>query len=331
MDSRQSIFLHLENCMNNIIIDTDAGADDLLAILYALSSYQLNIKAIITSYGNFSLEESTTRVSNFLSALQLKNNLPIIKGAKKPLKNSFSYSYLIHGKSLLKKTNSMKSFLHDFSHKFNFFNNSQKLSQSNGMFDYVCLGPLTNLANISNTSHTEKIKRIIILGGTLYFPGNATAVSEANFHWDPHAVKQVLKLQIPIYIIPLNISEQYQISLHQIKKLKYNFLLQKIFKEYISYYIDQKQYYSTFPENERIRYKGGTIHDVLPIAFLKYIDIFHFKKMPVSLEYIEKIPGFIYPVLRKEQLSNKSNILVNIAIKMDKQLFWRDFYKTLGK
>lgn len=320
---------------NQVIIDTDAGADDLLALHFALNSSSLKIAAVITTYGNFRVEDATSRVSNFLARERISEDLIFVKGCEKPLIKKYYPVDFIHGKNLLgsaidyQKRNRLILSLNKRDDWID------KLAKLKGKFDYICIGPLTNLARLSQTSFINKISRIIILGGALFFPGNATPVSEANFYWDPEAVKKVLSIPKSIYIIPLNISERIQLIPNQISKLKNAGIFKDIFKEYLDYYINRKKYYQDWPSLKINKYKGAAIHDVLAVMCAKKMKLFKFKRIPLSLDYIDSIQGFVLPLLRPEHFTNLRgpNISCNIqvAIDIDKELFWQDFKYTLYK
>jgi len=300
-----------------VIIDTDAGADDLLAIILALLSKKIHLKTVISSYGNFPVKESIKRLQLLFNFLELKNPPQLIQGSSKPLKLTYKPSYHVHGRT---SASGIRP-------RLGYSNSITRVGSTIPGCYYINLGPLTNLSNLAQKKYLSKVKKVIILGGAMFYPGNATKVSEANFYWDPEAVRKVLTQKLPLYIIPLNITEQIQIDRKKIKTLRYSKKLLGIFKPYIDYYVNKKRYYIDPVNMEKVKYTGGSIHDVLAVIHLIDEKIISFSQMFLSLKYLEKIQGMVVPLIQGEHNLQKDNnsVLVNVATSIDLARFWRTF------
>ena len=153
--------------MNKVIIDTDGGADDLIAIILAIVSPEINVSAIVTSYGAYPEKESFERIFVLLRSLSPKNQINIIRGSQFPLKRMYKQDYSVHGKNSLKIKKNENDIVTKLSSskKDNLIND---LNELDGIFTYICIGPLTNLSKILSTQFAAKIKKIVMLGGALH-------------------------------------------------------------------------------------------------------------------------------------------------------------------
>ena len=303
-----------------LIFDTDAGADDLLALFFLLKNKKNSLDKIITSYGNYSLEMVANRVNRFLSENNFEAN--VITGSGKPLKRNYHFhGFDIHGDlwtdiSLKPKTSLIKKI---FIYKnITFFQKDDK-----NKYTYVSVGPLTNLSKVVLKS-PDRIKEAFIMGGSLFYPGNATSVAEANFYWDPEAAKKVLTSNIKKYLIPLNLTDKIQFNRKHLRKLKSK-SLKKLMTSYCDFYIDQKKEVFSGLNKEKIIYKGAAIHDLVTTVIAVYPNIATFTDQVISLESIENNNGLIIPVLRKEhQVSNNDDLVkLRVAVNIDIEKFWK--------
>ena len=176
----------MSNVKRPIIIDTDPGIDDAVALAIALFAEELDVKLLTTVAGNVSLEKVTL---NTLKLLTLYNkNVPVAKGAYKPLMRPVIDASGIHGET------GMDGF--DFPEP----NTSLLLDKtaieamrdvivgSDEKITLIGLGPLTNIANFINVypELLDRIEEVIIMGGAVG-RGNSGVYAEFNFHVDPEA------------------------------------------------------------------------------------------------------------------------------------------------
>ncbi len=199
-----------------IIIDTDPGQDDAMAIMLAIKSGVFNIKAITTVSGNSSIE-NTTRNTRYILNLLDSNEIPVYSGARKPLKRSLVQA-VVHGESGLEGVDPKnKSLLtNDASSQI------IKIVKENPGIMIVTLGPLTNIAQaiIKNPRVMSKVSEIVMMGGAIRVPGNKNRVSEFNFYVDPEATKIVFEFSVKKTIVPLDACNHVQLSLLDFKKIK---------------------------------------------------------------------------------------------------------------
>ncbi|KAL2487204.1 Uridine nucleosidase 1 [Abeliophyllum distichum] len=192
-----------------IIIDTDPGIDDSLAILMAFQSQDLEILGLTTIFGNVSTEDAT-RNALLLCEIAGHPDVPVAEGSAEALKrgkpqiaddfhgsDGLGNIFLPPPKSQkLQKTAS--EFLVD------------KVSEYPGEVSILALGPLTNLALAVNreSSFARKVKRVVILGGAFFALGNVNPAAEANIYGDPEAADIVFTSGANIDVVGINITTQ---------------------------------------------------------------------------------------------------------------------------
>ncbi|MBD2609000.1 nucleoside hydrolase [Scytonema hofmannii FACHB-248] len=207
----------LKNQPIPVLVDTDGGVDDALALIMALNSPQLDLKAITVLAGNIHVDQATNNVLRVLSIVQ-PNTLPIVaKGCEKPLFKQPFNAAGIHGADGLGELDQFKEA--DGTARYpkltieasteNAIDVILKAAQEYGdSLNIVALGPLTNLATAiqKDAATMKKIGRIIIMGGAVTVPGNITAAAEFNFFVDPDAAQMVMESGIPLTLVGLDVA-----------------------------------------------------------------------------------------------------------------------------
>ena len=197
-----------------VIIDTDPGLDDSIALLVAFASEELDIKAITTVAGNQTLEKTTENAAKIIELA--KFNTKLAAGADKPIKRDQVVAAEVHGESgmgSVKLPKSKVSISSDKAYKV-IYEEAVKLD---GELEIIALGPLTNIANAIMLYPDIKklIKRIVIMGGGHAF-GNVTPAAEFNIYADAEAAKLVFESGIPMVMVGLDATHQAFIVEEQI-------------------------------------------------------------------------------------------------------------------
>jgi len=187
--------------MKKIIIDTDAGVDDAIAIMIALANENfVEIKGITTVTGNTHVDQVTKNVLRILDYFG-RSDIKVYKGATKPLVHSFVRAAKIHGSDGLGdvdlKYSSRKE--EDIPAPLAIY----KIAKEEGLIDIITLGPLTNISIALNLFPQLKdhIGKIYSMGGAID-RGNVTRFAEFNFHTDPEAVQGVIEAKLNLTIVP---------------------------------------------------------------------------------------------------------------------------------
>lgn len=192
----------------DIIIDCDVGIDDALAIMFALGSKELRIRAITTVCGNAEVEKTSKNALRVLEAFEA-GDIPVARGHSRPLKRELYTAGYVHGSDGLGDSNLPEPRLKlDARHAVDVIIDEAR----QGALHLVCLGPLTNLASALGKapSLAKDLEDVTIMAGafglTPYGFGNVTPVSEFNAYVDPEAAKIVFNSGVRLTIVGLDVT-----------------------------------------------------------------------------------------------------------------------------
>lgn len=190
-----------------IIIDCDPGHDDAIALVLALASPELEVKAITSSAGNQTPEKTLRNVLRMLTLLK-RLDIPVAGGAVKPLMRELIIADNVHGESGLDGPALPEpSFAPQSGTAVELM--AKTLRESAQPVTIVSTGPQTNVALLLN-SHPElhtKIARIVIMGGAMAL-GNWTPAAEFNIYVDPEAAEIVFQSGIPVVMAGLDVTHK---------------------------------------------------------------------------------------------------------------------------
>jgi inosine-uridine nucleoside N-ribohydrolase len=205
-----------------VIIDTDPGIDDALALLLALQSPELDVAAITTVSGNVPVKTATLNVFRIFSLLTTRNRPPVAEGAEKPRIKDPVFGTHIHGEDGLGGLDRFQNKDGTSRYPIPRVEKSARraadeivyqLSKTTEPISLIPLGPLTNIAEALETDKTgmAAIKEIVLMGGAVEVPGNVTSVAEFNIYYDPHAADMVFNSGIPITVVGLDVTRKVQL------------------------------------------------------------------------------------------------------------------------
>ena len=192
-----------------VIIDTDPGQDDALAILLALAaSDRLDLLGITTVAGNVGIDLTTANALRILEVAK-RTDVPVYRGASQPLLRKLHTAEYICGPDGLDGANlpPATTKVRD-QHAVPFIIETLRKAADRSIT--LCpIGPLTNLALVfaQEPALAAKVARIVIMGGARDL-GNVTAAAEFNFYVDPHAAQIVMQLGVPIVLFGLHATHQ---------------------------------------------------------------------------------------------------------------------------
>ncbi|MCC6904261.1 MAG: nucleoside hydrolase [Anaerolineae bacterium] len=196
-----------------IIIDSDPGIDDMQAIFLALLSPELDVLGITTVFGNSGLENSTNNALRMIETAG-RPDIPVAAGASRPLLLSPRVSSpTIHGAdgagNASDRLPAVKGKAID-KLAANFIIDT--VMANPGEVILVPIGPITNIALAARLQPAiiDKVKAVVLMGGSAFVGGNASAAGEANLHNDPHAAKIVFEAGWPIVMAGLDVSHRWR-------------------------------------------------------------------------------------------------------------------------
>lgn len=194
--------------MTPILLDTDPGIDDAMAIFYAMADPEIELVGMTTVFGNVYTPDGTR---NALALCALAGqSIPVAEGAHVPLvQPQHPPADFVHGKHGLGNAvvpDPTSAPDPRPAHQFI----AETLAARPGEITLVAVGPLTNIA-LALQHHPEittTVKNVIVMGGAVRTPGNVNAYAEANIWNDPHAAEIVFSADWPVTIVGLDVTER---------------------------------------------------------------------------------------------------------------------------
>ena len=261
-----------------IIIDTDPGQDDAVAILVALASPELEVLGITAVAGNVPLaltEKNARKICELAGHPEVK----VFAGAIRPMVRELVTAENVHGRTGL--------------------NGPDTAGTQNGAAGAACrrlhcrdadarkkrsvtlcpLGPLTNiaLALVREPDIAPRIKEIVLMGGGFFEGGNLTPVAEFNIAVDPHAADVVLKSGIPVVMVPLDCTHKALTTAKRIDAFR------KLGTRPGIAVAEMLEFFERFDEN-KYGTDGGPLHDPCVIAYLLKPELFSGRHINVTVE-----------------------------------------------
>ncbi len=284
--------------MKKIIIDTDMGADDYIAVQLAILSNKFKIEGITLVNGNTSMENAKRNIFKTLDMINKLGCVKVYEGSKNPIKDFMintkdnahgnnGFSDVIYPKvnGQVEKTNAVDWMI-------------KKVNDSPNKISIVAIGPLSNIATaIQKDKDFEKnIKEIIIMGGAKK-SGNITPYAEFNFYNDPEAAKLVFESKI---------KNKIMIGFDVTKKVTFFSELENLFK--YSYEKNAKFIYditrdSAKLDREKNKVDGAVISDAINICYLINKRVLKLKRCNVKIE-TNKIEYLAQSVVSFEKEAN---------------------------
>lgn len=306
--------------MTKVIIDTDPGIDDAIALCYAIAHPDLDVIALTTIFGNVSCELAAHNALRLCELNQVK--IPVARGAAAPLE-------------IVPNTHA------DFVHGANGFGNieiplgnelpvdlsaaeliAEQVRLYPAEITIIAVGPLTNLALALQIAPdiAGKVKEVIVMGGVFYREGNVSPHAEANIWNDPHAARIVLGADWPLVIHGLDITYQIDFDRDFFDQLaivnpKVGSFLRDSADFYINFY---KQYHN---------FAGCCPHDLLAIVYATNPQWFQFENALFDVVTSGEQIGKTLKVTPDQNAHLQQN--KKIALQVDKEALLTDYLATL--
>ena len=261
-----------------IIIDTDPGQDDAVAILLALASPELEVLAITAVAGNVPLA-LTARNARVVCELAGAVHVPVHAGCDRPLAHTLVTAEHVHGKSgldgadlpepamPLSEPHAVDAIVHHIRR------------EPPGTVTLCPLGPLTNVATALTRAPdiAERLAGIVLMGGAYFEVGNITPAAEFNIYVDPEAADIVFKSGIDLTVLPLDATHKALITKPRLEAIAG---IGTPVSAAVSGWLD---FYERF-DLEKYGGAGGPLHDPCVIAYLLRPDLFTGRRINVEIE-----------------------------------------------
>ena len=294
-----------------VIISTDPGIDDAVAIALALFSEELDVKLICPIFGNVSLENTKANTEKLLTLY--KKEPQVVLGSQQPLLRKSINASNVHGKSgmdgysfpeptVLTAVAAM--------HKI--------INQEENKTTLIGIGPLTDIALFIHLypQDLERIEQIVVMGGSLG-RGNYGVLSEFNFAADPEAAKIVFDSGLPIQVAPMEVGRQAKVMPEISEKIKQ---LGKI----------GDMFYQLFS-----KYRGGSfatglsMYDALAVGLILNPKMFEIVSTRIEIETTSPLTAGASLIDLKGYLKLPAN--AEVAISVDPKQFEEWFIHSIAK
>lgn len=262
-----------------IIIDTDPGQDDAVAILLALGSPdEIEVLGICAVAGNVPLD-LTARNARIVCELAGRSDISVYAGCDEPLSRPLVTAEHVHGKTGLDGPSLPgPSMPLEDKHAVEFIIETLK-SGREGTVTLCALGPLTNIATAFRNAPeiVEKVEEIVIMGGAYFEVGNITPAAEFNIYVDPQAADIVFRSGVPLTVMPLDVTHKALVTTPR------NEAFRAIGTPVGVAVAEMTEFFERF-DKEKYRSEGAPLHDPCVIAYLIRPDLFKGRHVNVRIE-----------------------------------------------
>ena len=262
-----------------IIIDTDPGQDDAVAILLALASPDdIEVLAITAVAGNVPLE-LTAKNARIVCELAGRTDLPVFAGCDRPIGRTLVTAEHVHGKTGLDGPvlPDPQMPLQD-QHAVDFIIETLR-AQPAGTITLCPLGPLTNIATALTKAPdiAQKIATIVLMGGAYFEVGNITPTAEFNIYVDPEAADIVFKSGIDITVMPLDVTHKALVTKPR------NDAFRALGTPVGNAVAEMTDFFERF-DKEKYGSAGAPLHDPCVTAYLIRPELFSGRRINVEIE-----------------------------------------------
>lgn len=261
-----------------IIIDTDPGQDDAVAILLALASPELEVLGIVAVAGNVPLALTEVNARKVVE-LSGRTDIPVFAGCDRPLSRDLVTAEHVHGKTGLDGIELPAPTLPlQEGDGVDFIIDTLRREPA-GTVTLVPIGPLTNIAAAFRRAPdiVARVQRIVLMGGAYFEVGNITPAAEFNIYVDPEAAAEVFASGVPLVVMPLDVTHKALTSREWVEAMR---ALPGRCGPAVAGWTDFFERFDTAKYGSL----GAPLHDPCTIAWLLQPDLFQGREINVEIE-----------------------------------------------
>ena len=262
----------------SLIIDTDPGQDDAVAILLALASPEINLLGITTVAGNVPLaltQENARKICDLAG----RTDMQVFAGLDRPLVRPLVTAEHVHGRTGLDGPvlPDPETPLQE-QHAVDYIIDTLRREPA-GSVTLAPIGPLSNIAMAMQRAPDTipRIRQIILMGGAYFEVGNITPAAEFNIYVDPHAAQIVFASGVPITMMPLDVTHKALTRTDRVAALR------AIGNRTGVAVAEMLEFFERFDE-AKYGSDGGPLHDPCTVAWMIAPDIFNGRPCNVEIE-----------------------------------------------
>lgn len=266
-----------------IIIDTDPGQDDAVAILLALASPELDVLGITAVAGNVPLA-LTERNARRICELAGRPDTRVFAGASRPIMRPLVTAEHVHGRTGLDGPDLPDPTMPLQAQNGVDFIVETLMAEPEGAVTLCPLGPLTNiaLAMIREPAIVPRIAEIVLMGGGYFEQGNVTPSAEFNIYVDPHAADIVFRSGVPVVMMPLDVTHKALTTRARVEAFR------AMGTRVGAATAELLDFFERFDE-QKYGTDGGPLHDPCVIAWLIRPELFSGRRCNVSIETVSEL------------------------------------------
>ncbi|MEM9796495.1 MAG: nucleoside hydrolase [Pseudomonadota bacterium] len=260
-----------------IIIDTDPGQDDAVAILLALAAPELEVLGITAVAGNVPLTLTAVNARK-VCELAGRPDIPVFAGCDRPMARELVTAEHVHGKTGLDGADLPEPTmpLQD-KHAVDFLIETLRAEPA-GSVTLCPLGPLTNIGTALTRAPdiASRIERIVLMGGAYFEVGNITPAAEFNIYVDPEAAHAAFRSGVPLTVVPLDCTHRALTTRVRNDAFRAAGRVGEVVAGWTGFFerFDKEKYGS----------EGAPLHDPCVIAWLLRPDLFSGREVNVEIE-----------------------------------------------
>lgn len=260
-----------------IIIDTDPGQDDAVAILLALASPEIEVLGITCVAGNVPLA-MTQRNARMICELAKRPDIKVFAGCDRPMRRKLVTAEHVHGKTGLDGAELPEPVMPlQERHAVDFLIETLR-AETPGSVTLVPIGPLTNIATAMQRAPDiiPRIGQIVLMGGAYFEVGNITPAAEFNIYVDPEAAELVFASGAPLTVMPLDVTHRALTSRAWVEGMR---AMGRVGQAVASWTDFFERY-----DREKYGSHGAPLHDPCTIAWLLRPELFTGRYINVEIE-----------------------------------------------
>ena len=261
-----------------IIIDTDPGQDDAVAILLALASPELEVLGITAVAGNVPLA-LTEKNARIVCELAGRPDMAVYAGCDAPMKRKLVTAEHVHGKTGLDGPQLDDPVMPlQGAHAVDFIINTLR-NAPEGTVTLVPIGPLTNIATAFERAPdiVDRVQEIVLMGGAYFEVGNITPAAEFNIFVDPEAAELVFNSGVPLVVMPLDVTHKALTTAPRVQAFR------DLGSDPGRMVAEWTDFFERF-DKEKYGSEGAPLHDPCTIAYLLKPELFSGRRINVEIE-----------------------------------------------
>jgi len=257
----------------DVIIDTDPGIDDACALLAALASPRLRVRAVIATGGNVPVRQAAGNVRRVL-AVARPAEMPLVGLGLEPPGKGLDAT-CVHGPDGLAQApvEPLDVPVREVGKVV-----AQVLAETEGSVSLLALAPLTTvrwmLGEVPDLR--GRLEKVVVMGGATAVPGNASSVAEFNFWRDPEAAAAVIHSGLPVNLVPLDVTNRWLVTEHDLRRhLRRRTQRQRVLRHLLRYAIGT---------HRKLGHPTALVHDAVALTALVRPSALHWKPMQCDVE-----------------------------------------------